>query len=574
MHSSLDIKTKTLETLLSLYKEMVDLNLFTKKEVFEKVQNCIRDLFENPELSIGISVFFQKGDKKNELIRLVMMDRNKAPDVKHIYRDSIHYSNKHYEQSVYFTYMKDRYTIIEDFTKLTKSGIDYWLMRRGVRGMILLPLKNERGILGFLELTSTSTLSAQNINSEYLDYLLPVFTNSVSTFLLQLKDELHALIQKHFTAIHPTVEWMFEDLAIEWLKEEDIASIMSPIFLEKIYCLYGISDIRGSTDLRRRAIQKDLSTQVDLAKKIMNSCYQVRPFDYFQQLSFSLDNYLKLLSATIGVNDENSVLHFLREEVETLFDKIKDYSPQIAALCDEYVLSLSDVGAFYKNRKEFENSVHQLNLALNGLINDEQDRIQKFYPHFFEKHITDGIDHSMYVGSAMDFSKNFSPFHLKSLKIWQLKLLCMCAFLGEKVKTHLSLPLELAHLVVSQADPVTIYFDLQEKKFKVEGTYNIRFEIMKKRIDKAVIKNTQERLTQPGTIAVVYSVDSDKEEYLRYFDFLRDLGYIKSTYGDFVLEDMQGIQGLRALRVEIDLKTLGESVDMESILGKHYGIKK
>jgi hypothetical protein len=207
-------------------------------------------------------------------------------------------------------------------------------------------------------------------------------------------------------------------------------------------------------------------------------------------------------------------------------------------------------------------------------VDEEQAKLQKVYPHFFEKHITDGIDHSIFVGSAMDFSKNFSPFHLKSLKIWQLKLLCQSALLGEKVKKTLTLPLELAHLVVSQTDPVTIYFDLQEKKFKVEGTYNIRFEFVKKRIDKAFIKSTQERLTQPGTIAVVYSLDKDREEYIRYFDFLQFLGYIKPAYGDYILEDMQGIQGLRALRVEVDLKRLAELVDMDSILGKQYGTKK
>ena len=133
-------------------------------------------------------------------------------------------------------------------------------------------------------------------------------------------------------------------------------------------------------------------------------------------------------------------------------------------LCSSYLGSLSDSGAFYKKRREFESSVHSMNVVLNGFIGEQQDKIQKIYPHFFEKHITDGIDHNIFVGSSIDFSKKFNLFHLKSLKIWQLKLLCQCALLGEHVKKHLSLPLDLAHLVVSQAEPVTIYFDFQEKK--------------------------------------------------------------------------------------------------------------
>lgn len=569
-------KTKNLETLLSIYNQMVGLNLFTDKKVFELVQDQIRELFEIPNLTIAISTFFQKGDKKSELIRLMMLDHQyKSSDIKRIYRDAIHYSNKHYEQSVYFTNVHEKYVVIEDFTKLKKSGIDYWLMRRGVRGMILVPLRNnEKDLLGFLELTSTDTLSLGPSSLEHVENLVPVFTNSVAIFIQALRAELHGLIQKHFTAIHPTVEWLFEDLAIEWLKGEDDTSIESPIFLEKIYCLYGNSDIRGSSELRRSAIQKDLRRQVDLAQLIMNCCADLKPLDHFRHLSFRLEKYKEALSDTMKVNDENSVLLFLKNEVESLFDTVKKFSPEIAKLCVLYLENLSEASEFYQHRRKFETSVHNLNVALNNFIDEEQNTLQKIYPHFFEKHITDGIEHSIYIGTAIDFTKNFSLLHLKSLKLWQLKLLCKSALLGEKIKKDLGLPLELAHLIVSQIEPVTIYFDLQEKKFKVEGTYNIRFEILKKRIDKACIKNTQERLTQPGTVAVVYSLDNDKEEYLQYFDYLQNLGYIKPHYGDYVLEDMQGIQGLRALRVEVDFERLAGHLDLDSLLGKDYVAKK
>jgi hypothetical protein len=39
----------------------------------------------------------------------------------------------------------------------------------------------------------------------------------------------------------------------------------------------------------------------------------------------------------------------------------------------------------------------------------------------------------------------------------------------------------------------------------VDGAYDIRYEIVKKRIDKALIKGTNERATQPGKIVIVYS---------------------------------------------------------------------
>jgi hypothetical protein len=74
---------------------------------------------------------------------------------------------------------------------------------------------------------------------------------------------------------------------------------------------------------------------------------------------------------------------------------------------------------------------------------------------------------------------------------------------------------------------------------------------MKKRIDKAVILNTHERLTQPGKIALVYSNQKEAQEYEAYIEFLqsKNLLYKKTEYLE--LEEMQGIKGLKALRVEV-----------------------
>ena len=55
---------------------------------------------------------------------------------------------------------------------------------------------------------------------------------------------------------------------------------------------------------------------------------------------------------------------------------------------------------------------------------------------------------------------------------------------------------------------------MDQKQFDVDGAYNVRYEIVKKRIDKSYIKGTTERLTQAGKIAIVYSNDSDATEYL------------------------------------------------------------
>jgi hypothetical protein len=82
----------------------------------------------------------------------------------------------------------------------------------------------------------------------------------------------------------------------------------------------------------------------------------------------------------------------------------------------------------------------------------------------------------------------------------------------------------------------------------------MRYEIVKKRIDKAVIKGTSERLTQPGKIAIVYSQAKEAVEYRDYLDYLRASGYLTGEIEEVNLEDLDGAQGLRALRVTVDLR--------------------
>ena len=69
--------------------------------------------------------------------------------------------------------------------------------------------------------------------------------------------------------------------------------------------------------------------------------------------------------------------------------------------------------------------------------------------------------------------------------------------------------------------PLSIRFRMDEKQFDVDGTYNARYEVVKKRVDKAVIKGTDERITQKGKITIIYSQKEDETEYLRYVSFLQ-----------------------------------------------------
>jgi len=105
-----------------------------------------------------------------------------------------------------------------------------------------------------------------------------------------------------------------------------------------------------------------------------------------------------------------------------------------------------------------------------------------------------------------------------------------------------------------QHAPMSIRFRFDEKRFDVDGAYDIRYEIVKKRIDKALIKGTTERVTQPGKLAIVYGQAGEAAEYRGYLEYLRHLGYVAGEVEDLELEELQGVHGLRALRVAVALR--------------------
>jgi hypothetical protein len=138
--------------------------------------------------------------------------------------------------------------------------------------------------------------------------------------------------------------------------------------------------------------------------------------------------------------------------------------------------------------------------------------------------------------------------------MWQLTVLAKAAKVTQHLEQHLSHPLKTTQLILAHSVPLTISFRTEEKKFDVDGAYNVRYEIVKKRIDKVRIKETNERLTQPGKVAIVYSQAKEATEYMEYIEFLQNQHLLKPGVEQWDLEELQGVVGLKALRVEVNLE--------------------
>jgi len=140
---------------------------------------------------------------------------------------------------------------------------------------------------------------------------------------------------------------------------------------------------------------------------------------------------------------------------------------------------------------------------------------------------------------------------LQNLRLWQLNVMCEMENKFYKLQDSNNLKLSSRSLILAFNNTLSINYRMDEKHFDVDGSYNARYEIIKKRIDKAFIKHTQERITSKGKLAIVYSQKESEREYLKYIHYLQRKKYLDGNVEVLDVEDLQGISGLKALRVGI-----------------------
>ena len=249
-----------------------------------------------------------------------------------------------------------------------------------------------------------------------------------------------------------------------------------------------------------------------------------------------------------------SVMAFLKGDVEPLFDHLQTFGERVREAIDAYRKSVDPgFGLVYARRKDFDESVTLINETISSSIDLEEQAAQSMFPHYFEKQKTDGVDYTIYIGRSLREDGVFDPLYLKNLRLWQLMVACGVALRAERLKTRLPVVLDVTSLILIQHMPLAIRFRQDEKRFDVDGAYNVRYEIIKKRIDKALIRGTTERLTQPGKVALVYSHPSEAQEWREYIEYLQRLRYLAREVEELELDELPGAQGLRALRVTVDL---------------------
>ena len=540
------------EVLSSIQRDLIDKESIVSGERFRALQQKLRALLRLPEVELGLAAI--EGD------RVLLLNFGARFEHSCIFADSTHRRLSDFAGSIYErASMERRPLFIEDLGVYpNRTPTEETMLAAGYRSVVIAPLLYQDAMIGSLKLVSSTPGALNATLTPYLLQILPLFAVAVKRSMDELNNRIQAVIKEKCTAIHPVVEWRFRRAVLNSLERSEAsggtgAGEMEPIVFRDVYPLYALSDIRGSSTHRAWAIQADLLAQLGLARDVLQAAFRVRPMPILDQLRHRAETHADVVEVSLRSGDEAGLVAFLRAEIESLFDHLEGYGPDVRDRIEAYRAAIDpQLGAVATKRRDFDESVTLLNETISSCLDMEERAAQDVCPHYFEKQRTDGVDYSIYAGASLLEDDGFTPLHLKNLRLWQLMVACGIAVRAERVRPRLPEPLEITQLILVQHAPLAIRFRFDEKRFDVDGAYNVRYEIMKKRIDKAVVRGTTERLTQPGKIAIVYSQAGEAAEYRDYIAYLQSLGYLLGDVESLELDELQGVSGLRALRVAVN----------------------
>ena len=460
--------------------------------------------------------------------------------------------------SYYTLFKKKEFYCVTDAARYHKLYPDNLLYKKmldqGMKSAIFASIVSDEKIIGVLELVSPHANDLNTINASKLQDIMPFLIDSTVRSKDNFENELELIIQEECTSIHNSVHWKFRNEAKRYLNSitDGNPTFFQEVVFEDVYPLYGQTDIKGSSEARNVAIKQDLIIQLGYIEAVLKKLNKENVLPILDQMIFDIDGFLKEIAENLLVDTEKKIMNFLTSEIIPFFKYIREKSEVYKKLVDEYyVLIDSSTGFVYKHRKDYDESVMLINKRLASVLDRKQQEAQKMYPHYFERFKTDGVEHNLYIGESISKEKSFDKIYLKNLKLWQLQVICEMENNYYRFKDKLPIVLDVASMILAFNGSLSLRFRMDEKRFDVDGTYNARYEVVKKRVDKANIKNTEERITQPGKIAVIYSQEEDEAEYLKYIKFLQHQKLLGEDIEKLVLEDLQGVTGLKALRVNI-----------------------
>lgn len=458
--------------------------------------------------------------------------------------DSLFEQSKYYSISDVDTYVED-----EDENIMAEN-----LKRNGVGSCIFAPIIIDGKVEGVLEIVSEKTRALHSINAQKLGSIMPIVTDAFERIQSEIDNHVEAIVQREYTTIHPSVYWKFIQEArrnyFENMSEKDY--LIKEIVFEQVYPLYGEVDVKGSSFLRNKAVIKDLSEQLEVLLLLLKEGDWMSQTLIFEKRILKLTSFQRQLQEYFYTGLEQTLQEYIRTEIHPFLERHKAAFNQ--QVLESYLERINpEFGTYYYHRKMFDQAIGRLNKRLVDTLDGRQVEAQQIYPHYYERFKSDGIDHNMYIGASIAPNQIFDFIYFQNLRLWQLQVFVEMLLSHYNSASKDSNVLELTALILIYDTSLSIRFRMDEKRFDIDGSYHTRYEVIKKRLDKACLKNSEERVVQPKKIAIVFANQIDQEEYMKYVQYFQDKGLLASTVDFIEVEDLHGISGLTGIRVDVNL---------------------
>lgn len=429
------------------------------------------------------------------------------------------------------------------------------LKKAGIVAYAVLPVFYSRKLAGVMEIYSTKAPIYFDKLLSKLEAAAPFLAQLLHNSIEQFNERIENVIKDKFTSLQRPVEWKFNEVAWNYIKQNrdnPERGEIKTISFKDVNPLYGAIDIRSSTAKRNIALQRDLSTLLNRLSAVFAEIEKIEGASIEQELIKQCEAWLIRIGKQITDSDELNIKGFLETKIYPVLDQLKVEFPETQPLIAAYFEASDELtGEGFAGRRELEESMAMINTALNNYLERANGKLQYIYPCYFEKFRTDGVEYDIYTGQSLAPDQPFDENKLGEFRRWQLKSMIKITQITNKLTALMKCKLETTQLIFVHSAPIDICFRKDERRFDVEGTYNIRYEVIKKRIDKVEIKDTEERLTQPGTIALIYSSESEADEFMNYIKEFQEIGSLSPTIERYDLEELQGVTGLKAMRLTV-----------------------
>lgn len=432
------------------------------------------------------------------------------------------------------------------------------LLEAGVKSYALLPVYFHRKLVGTFEIYCRQRNVLSENTFARIESAIPLIAQLMRNSIEEFENRITDTIRDKFTSLQPSVQWKFNEAAWDYIyrsKMEGKHAEVQKIEFRQVYPIYSAVDMRNSTIERNKAVLADLKFQFSLLCSVFEAMRDRSGFALTDEFIFKCSKWQQVFDGIFTANDELRVNQFLNEEAHPFLRHFKDADPALTPRISEYFDAIrQNEGRAWENRRQLEESMQMVNNAINNYLELMNEELQRAFPCYFEKFRTDGVEYDIYIGQSIAPGKPFDLVYLKNIRLWQLTSMAAIAKLSHALQPRLKVPLETTQLIFIYSSPIDVSFRNDERRFDVEGGYNIRYHIIKKRIDKVTLRNSRERLTQPGKIAMIYLNQKDADEYLSYIHHLQEKKMLQDDLEYLELEDVQGVSGLRALRVGVNTR--------------------